>query len=60
MRADCVECETKEGRIDRIERELQITGDLTARQRSRLVEIVERCQVHRTVTFEIDIRTQAV
>jgi putative redox protein len=57
--ADCAECETKEGRIDRIERELQFTGDLTVEQRSRLVEIAERCPVHRTLTSEIDIRTRA-
>jgi putative redox protein len=57
--ADCAECETKEGRIDRIERELQFTADLTAEQRSRLVEIAERCPVHRTLTSEIDIRTRA-
>jgi putative redox protein len=58
--ADCVECETKEGRIDRIERDLQFIGDLTNEQRSRLVEIAERCPVHRTLTSEIDIKTQAV
>ena len=58
--ADCAECETREGRIDRIERDLQLTGDLTSEQRSRLVEIAERCPVHRTLTSEIDIRTRAV
>lgn len=57
---DCAECETKAGRIDRIERDLQFTGDLTSEQRARLVEITERCPVHRTLTSEIDIRTRAV
>jgi uncharacterized OsmC-like protein len=58
--ADCADCETKEGRIDRIERDLEFAGDLTDEQRSRLVEIAERCPVHRTLTSEIDIRTHAV
>jgi putative redox protein len=56
--ADCTECETKEGRIDRIERDLELIGDLTAEERSRLVEIAERCPVHRTLTSEINIRTR--
>jgi putative redox protein len=55
---DCAECETKEGRIDRIDSTLQLAGDLTAQQRSRLVEIARRCPVHRTLTSEIDIRTR--
>jgi putative redox protein len=57
---DCAECETKEGRIDRIESDLLLAGDLTAEQRSRLVEIAQRCPVHRTLTSEIAIRTRAV
>jgi len=55
---DCADCETKEGRIDRIERHIEFTGDLTSEQRSRLVEIAERCPVHRTLTSEVDIRTR--
>jgi len=58
--ADCADCETKEGRIDRIERDLEFTGDLTSEQRARLVEIAERCPVHRTLISEIDIRTRTV
>ena len=57
---DCAECETKEGRLDRIEREISLTGPLTAEQRGRLLEIANRCPVHRTLTSEIDIRTRLV
>ena len=57
---DCAECETKEGKLDRIDRELSFTGALTDEQRSRLLEIAERCPVHRTLTSEIDIRTRLV
>jgi uncharacterized OsmC-like protein len=57
---DCAECETKEGKIDRIEREVQLTGALTTEQRAKLMEIADKCPVHRTLTSEINIRTRAV
>jgi len=56
--ADCAECETREGMIDRIERDIELTGPLTDAQRSRLVEIAGKCPVHRTLESEIDIRTR--
>lgn len=56
--ADCAECETKEGMLDRIEREVALAGPLTQDQRARLLEIAERCPVHRTLTSEIDIRSR--
>ncbi len=54
---DCETCETKEGRIDRIEREITIEGDLDAATRARLLEIADKCPVHRTLKSEVDIRT---
>jgi uncharacterized OsmC-like protein/fermentation-respiration switch protein FrsA (DUF1100 family) len=54
---DCEECETREGKIDRIERVLTLTGDLNDEQRARLVEIADKCPVHRTLTSEVNIRT---
>jgi putative redox protein len=54
---DCSECETKEGILDRIERELQLTGPLTSEQRSKLLEIAEKCPVHRTLESRINIRS---
>jgi putative redox protein len=54
---DCSECETKEGMIDRIERDIELAGPLTDAQRTRLIEIAGRCPVHRTLKSEIDIRT---
>lgn len=56
--SDCADCETKEGKIDRIERDIQFEGALTSEQRSTLREIANRCPVHRTLTSEIDIRTR--
>jgi putative redox protein len=55
--ADCAECETTKGKIDRIEREIALEGSLTEEQRTRLLEIADRCPVHRTLTSEINIRT---
>jgi putative redox protein len=54
---DCSECETREGMLDRIDREVRFEGPLTAEQRSRLLEIANMCPVHRTLTSEINIRT---
>lgn len=55
--ADCADCETKDGMIDRIEREIAFAGPLAVEQRSKLLEIAEKCPVHRTLVSEIDIRT---
>ena len=54
---DCENCETKEGMIDRIDRVITLAGDLNEEQRIRLIEIADKCPVHRTLTSEIDIRT---
>ena len=57
---DCESCETKDVLLDRIECDLEFAGKLTAEQRARLLEIANRCPVHRTLTSEIDIRTRLV
>jgi len=54
---DCAECETKEGKIDRIDRTITFEGELTPEQRKRLLEIADKCPVHRTLKSEVDIRT---
>jgi putative redox protein len=55
--ADCANCETKEGMLDRIDRAITLSGDLDDSQRARLMEIADKCPVHRTLTSEIEIRT---
>ena len=55
---DCAECDTKEGMLDRIEREISLSGPLVEEQRARLLEMAERCPVHRTLTSEVSIRTR--
>jgi len=54
--ADWSECETREGMLDRIERDVQFDGSLNTEQRSRPLEIANKCPVHRTLIPEIDIR----
>ena len=54
---DCLNCETKEGMVDRIDRNITFEGPLDAEQRKRLLEIADKCPVHRTLESEIEIRT---
>jgi putative redox protein len=56
---DCAECETKEGMLDQIDRVIAIEGALDAEQRKRLMEIADKCPVHRTLKSEIRIQTRA-
>ena len=55
--ADCETCETKQGMIDRIDRAITLDGALDAEQRKKLMEIADKCPVHRTLESEIEIRT---
>ena len=57
---DCIECEKKRPFLDRIEREILVTGNLNDEQKTRLRVIAESCPVHRTLTSEITVRTQLV
>jgi putative redox protein len=57
---DCRDCDAKEGLLDRIDRNIQLSGPLTTEQKRRLLEIADKCPIHRTLTSEIDIRTQSV
>jgi uncharacterized OsmC-like protein len=54
---DCAACLTQPAQLDRIERVIEFSGDLTEEQRQRLIEIAERCPIHRTLTSRIDIVT---
>jgi uncharacterized OsmC-like protein len=56
---DCEECETKEGMLDRIDTDIELTGSLTPEQRAKLMEIAAKCPVHRTLTSEVNIRLRA-
>jgi putative redox protein len=57
---DCIDCETKEGYLDRIDRRIEVSGDLDEAQKRRLMEIAEHCPVHKTLKSEINIRTSLI
>jgi putative redox protein len=54
-RRDCEECETKDRNINRIRLELELGGALEESQRRRLLQIAERCPVHRTLESEVQV-----
>jgi putative redox protein len=54
---DCADCETTNGWIDHIDRDIELTGDLDDTQRERLLHIAERCPVHQTLTSEVRVAT---
>lgn len=58
--ADCADCETKEGNIGEITRDIVIDGDVPEAARARLMEIADRCPVHETLTHEIKVRSRLV
>lgn len=55
---DCEDCEQEGHRIDRLRRELTVTGKLSDKQRQRLLEIADRCPVHKTLSGDIRIETK--
>lgn len=54
---DCAECETEQGMVDHIDRDIELIGDLDADQRDKLLAIAERCPVHRTLTSSVHVTT---
>lgn len=57
---DCVGCENENSRIDRIERLIELQGELTHDQREKLLDIANKCPVHRTLLSKISIETKLV
>jgi uncharacterized OsmC-like protein len=56
---DCADCETRAGMLDQIDRIIAMEGGLDSEQRNKLMEIADKCPVHRTLTSEIRIVTRA-
>lgn len=57
---DCADCETRVGKIDRIERQIELAGPLDDSQRQRLLEIASMCPVHRTLHAEVRVTSTLV
>ena len=55
---DCEDCESEEGFVAVIEKEVALEGDLDDAQRARLLEIADRCPVHKTISGEVKFRTR--
>lgn len=55
--SDCESCELQVGRLDHIDREIELTGPLNAEQKQRLLEIADMCPVHRTLNTEVYVTT---
>ena len=55
---DCAQCDTRAGKIDRIEREIELDGTLSDAQRARLLEIADRCSVHRTLQSRVSVQSR--
>ena len=56
---DCAECETQDGRVDEMERIIEYQGQLTEEQHQRLLEIADKCPVHKTLEGEIKVHTRS-
>jgi putative redox protein len=57
---DCANCETKSELLDRIDRDIELMGDLSEEQRAELLEIADKCPVHRTLTRGMQIHSRLV
>ncbi len=55
---DCADCETETGKIDEFRRTIRLEGDLSEEERAKLLEIADKCPVHRTLEGEIKVRTE--
>ncbi|MDH3271248.1 MAG: bifunctional alpha/beta hydrolase/OsmC family protein, partial [Gemmatimonadota bacterium] len=54
---DCTECDEDDGRLDVVDREVELLGPLDDAQRGRLMEIADRCPVHRTLDAGVRVKT---
>ncbi len=57
---DCADCDTKDEMLDRIDRDIELIGNLTEEQREKLLEIADKCPVHRTLTHGMKIQSRLV
>jgi putative redox protein len=58
--ADCQDCDEKPVMLDRIEADIELVGALADDQRARLLEIANKCPVHRTLTSAVEVQTRLI
>ncbi len=54
---DCEDCEKSSAKIDHIDRVIELSGDLDEKQRARLLDIADKCPVHKTLHSDVVVRT---
>jgi putative redox protein len=57
---DCKDCENPKAKIDKFTRELELIGDLNDEQKQKLLEIADKCPVHRTLENVAHIETRII
>lgn len=57
---DCEDCDEDDRQLDRITRRIHLEGALSDEQRARLIEIAQRCPVHRTLMSAVEITDEVV
>ena len=57
---DCADCENDNSRIDHIDRQIELQGNLSEEERKKLLDIANKCPVHRTLTSKISITTELI
>ena len=58
--SDCAECDTRDGLVDEMVREITLVGDLSDAERTKLLEIADKCPVHRTLHNEVHVVTRLI
>lgn len=57
---DCDDCENKMGKIDVFNRSIRLEGNLDEKQRERILNIANKCPVHRTLHNEVKVETKLI
>ncbi len=57
---DCEACETDSAKIDTFHREIKLTGNLDEKQRARIMQIADKCPVHKTLHNEVQVITKLI
>ena len=58
--ADCAACETPDAIIDRFDRKIELKGNLDATQKERLMQIADKCPVHKTLHNDVHVQTSMI
>ena len=57
---DCADCESPSAKIDTFDREIKLTGELDEKQIQKILEIADKCPVHKTLHNEVKVNTKLI